>query len=171
MRPQNRSGCPINLAVEVLGDRWSIVILRDIMFTNVRHFREILAECDEGIASNILHKRLKRLVEAGLLTRSEDADHKQKTIYSLTEQAIQLVPVLSALGAWGRRHLPVTEELSIRAELMEAGGSELWEQMMDELRAIHLHGASPDELPETSAFKRLNGAYGELVARNAKSGT
>ena len=170
MRPQNRSGCPINLAVEVLGDRWSIVILRDIMFMNVRHFREILAECDEGIASNILHTRLQRLVEAGLLTRSEDTAHKQKTIYSLTERAIQLVPVLVALGAWGRRHLPVTEELSVRAEPMEVGGPKLWEQMMDELRTIHLNGASPDELGDASAFKELNRAYDDLVARNAKSG-
>lgn len=165
MRPDNRSGCPINLAVEILGDRWSVVILRDIMFSNARHFREILARSEEGIASNILHSRLKSLVEAGLLTRSGDVAHKQKAIYSLTEKAIQLVPVLAALGAWGRRHLPATEELSIRAELMETGGPRLWDEMMEELRDLHLRGKDPDT---RGAFARLNQAFEDLVAESAK---
>ncbi len=169
MRPKNRSGCPINLAVEVLGDRWSVVILRDIMFGNKRHFRELLADSMEGIASNILHSRLKRLVESGLLERSSDPDHKQKTIYSLTEKAIQLVPVLSALGAWGRRHLPATEELSVRAELMEAGGPMLWDDMMNELRQIHLSGLDPSERGPDSAFAQLNDAYEKVVVTRAKA--
>ena len=58
-----RSGCPINLTVQALGDRWSLVVIRDIMFGNRRHFRELLAASEEGIASNILADRLKRLVE------------------------------------------------------------------------------------------------------------
>ena len=64
---ERRSGCPINLAMEVLGDRWSLVVIRDMMFGNRRHFRELLARSEEGIASNILAARLKRLLaEAGL---------------------------------------------------------------------------------------------------------
>lgn len=59
-------------------------------------------------------------------------------LLSLTEPAIQLVPVLAHLGAWGRRHLPVTRELAIRAELLERGGPELWADFMDELRELHL---------------------------------
>lgn len=165
MNPTNRSGCPINLAVEVLGDRWSIVILRDIMFGNVRHFREMLAQSSEGIASNILHNRLQQLVSEGLLTRSMDSRHKQKTIYSLTEKSIQLVPVLAALGAWGRRHLPATEELSIRAELMENGGQELWEEMMNELRMVHLQGESFAS-KSTSAIARLNRAYESAIGKS-----
>ena len=121
-----RSGCPINLTLETLGDRWSLIVIRDIMFGNRRHFRELQAGSEEGIASNILADRLKRLVEAGLLTRAEDPGHKQKAIYSLTEKAIQLVPLLAYMGAWGRRHLPVTHELSVRAALLEEGGPSLW---------------------------------------------
>src|SRR3989337_3471093 len=86
-----RSGCPINLTLETLGDRWSLIVIRDLMFGNRRHYRELLNRSEEGIASNILADRLKRLVEAGLLSKADDPTHKQKGIYSLTEQAIHLV--------------------------------------------------------------------------------
>ena len=62
----HRSGCPINLSVEVFGDKWSLIVLRDMMFGNRRHFRELLSNSMEGIASNILADRLKRLTEEGL---------------------------------------------------------------------------------------------------------
>lgn len=159
MTETHRSGCPINLATEVLGDKWSIVIIRDIMFGNARHFRELLAQSDEGISSNILHSRLQRLVEVGLLKRSSDDAHKQKAIYSLTEMGIQLVPVFAALGSWGLRHLPTTETESIRSELIEQGGPALWEEMMENLRDIHLRGKSLSDLGDTSAFERLDAAY------------
>lgn len=160
----NRSGCPINLTMEIIGDRWSLMILRDMMFGNYRHFRELLDNSMEGIASNILAARLKRLVDLGLLSRADDPSHKQKVIYSLTEPAIQLVPVMAMIGAWGRRHLPVTKELSIRAQLLEEGGSGLWEEFMDELRVLHL-GAEPKT--ETSVLKKLTEAYLATVEANS----
>ena len=134
----HRSGCPINLAVEVMGDRWSLVVLRDMMFGDRHYFRELLASSQEGIASNILADRLKRLVAHGLLSRTEDKTHRQKIRYSLTESGVQLVPVMAALGSWGRRHMPASHELSVRAELLERGGPELWERFMDELREQHI---------------------------------
>ena len=66
-----RSGCPINTAMEVFGDRWSLLVLRDIVVGDRRYFRELQANSIEGIASNILAGRLKRLVELGLLTRED----------------------------------------------------------------------------------------------------
>jgi DNA-binding HxlR family transcriptional regulator len=75
-----RSGCPINLTVELLGDHWSLIVIRDMMFGNHRHFRELQAHSIEGIASNILADRLKRLTEAGLISRKDDPSHKQKAI-------------------------------------------------------------------------------------------
>ena len=163
MREQGRSGCPINLTLEILGDRWSLIVLRDIMFGNRRHFRELMAKSDEGIASNILADRLKRLVENGLLARHDDASHKQKGIYSLTEMGIALVPAFAAMAAWGRRFLPVTEEMAIRAQLLEEGGQPLWTDFMQELRALHL-GA---EKPEVSVLDGLTAAYQEVVERRA----
>ncbi|EJZ17364.1 helix-turn-helix transcriptional regulator [Rhizobium sp. Pop5] len=133
-----RSGCPINLTMEVLGDRWSLIIIRDIMFGNRRHFRDLLNHSQEGIASNILAARLKRLLSLGFISKRDDPSHSQKAIYSLTEPAIQLVPLFAMIGAWGRRHLPVTEDLSIRAELLEEGGQPLWDEFMDDLRQIHI---------------------------------
>jgi DNA-binding HxlR family transcriptional regulator len=156
-----RSGCPINLTLEMLGDRWSLIVIRDVMFGNRRHFRELLSNSEEGIASNILAARLKRLVEDGLLSRADDPSHKQKAIYSLTEPAIQLVPLLAQMGAWGRRHRPVSEELSIRAELLEEGGPPLWAEFMQELRGLHLGAPKPAR----SVFAQLQSAYEAVVAR------
>jgi DNA-binding HxlR family transcriptional regulator len=158
---QHRSGCPINLTLEVLGDRWSLIVIRDVMFGNRRHFRELQAHSMEGIASNILADPLKRLVEAGLLSRRDDPSHKQKAIYSLTEAAIQLVPLLVAMGSWGLRHRPVSEALSIRAELLEAGGRPMWDAFMDELRTLHL--GAPDR--GTSVLAELCAAYEAVAAR------
>jgi DNA-binding HxlR family transcriptional regulator len=163
MKDEHRSGCPINLTLEILGDRWSLIVIRDMMFGNRRHFRELLTRSEEGIASNILADRLKRLTEKGLITRADDPSHKQKALYSLTEMAIGLVPLFAHMGAWGRRHLPVSEELSIRAELLEKGGPAMWEDFMAELRFIHLGMPRPTR----SVFAELQGAYEEVVARKA----
>lgn len=159
----HRSGCPINLTLEILGDRWSLIVIRDIMFGNRRHFRELLQNSEERIASNILADRLRRLVEKGLLTRADDPSHKQKAIYSLTEMAIDLVPLFAHMGAWGRKHLPASEELSIRAELLQNGGPKLWEEFMDELRARHLGKILPAGTP--SVLGRLTEAYFDVLAR------
>ena len=158
-----KSGCPINLTMQVIGDRWSLIVIRDIMFGNRRHFRELLTNSEEGIASNILADRLKKLTAAGLLTRTDDPSHKQKAIYSLTEPAIQLLPVLAQIGAWGRRHLPTTPDLAIRAQLLEEGGRPLWEAFMDEMRHDHLGAPLPDG--HDSVLPRMTAAYEALATR------
>src|SRR3954468_6694616 len=94
----HRSGCPINLTLEVVGDKWSLLIIRDMMFGNRRHFRELLTRSEEGIASNILAERLKRLLEQGILTKAEDPTHKQKGVYSLTAKGIELLPILAQMS-------------------------------------------------------------------------
>jgi DNA-binding HxlR family transcriptional regulator len=161
-----RSGCPINLTLEVLGDRWSLILIRDIMFGNRRHFRELLARSNEGIASNILADRLKRLVAHGVLSKRADPTHKQKAVYSLTEKGIELLPILVQMGTWGRRHLPTTPELAIRQQLMEEGGPALWEAFMAELR--HLHLGTPLPPGHESVLDRLRTAF-ERVARTSSA--
>ena len=163
MADEHRSGCPINLSLEVLGDKWSLLIIRDMMFGNRRHFRALLTASEEGIASNILADRLSRLTDLGMITSAPDPSHKQRIRLSLTEPAIQLVPVLAHLGAWGRRHLPVSRELSIRAELLEHGGPELWDAFMDELRELHL--GIPRPSGTASVLQRLTDAYRAELAR------
>jgi DNA-binding HxlR family transcriptional regulator len=150
-----RSGCPINLAVEVLGDHWSLIVLRDIMFGNRRSYGELHGKSLEGIATNILGDRLKRLVAEGLITAASDPQHKQRTIYSFTEKAVALVTVMVQLGAWGSRFLPASPELSARAILLEQGGPQMWDDFKDELRHLHLN-APP---PRRSVLKLLDRAY------------
>jgi DNA-binding HxlR family transcriptional regulator len=162
MKNEHRSGCPINLTAEELGNRWNLVILRDIVVGNRRSFSELLRNSQEGIATNILGSRLSDLVERGYLTQRADPSHKQRVFYSLTEKAIQLVPVFAVIGAWGSKHLPVTEELSIRALILEQGGPPMWARFMDELRADHLPGK-----PTTSSVRaELQAAY-EKAARGS----
>jgi DNA-binding HxlR family transcriptional regulator len=135
-----RSGCPVNAAVEALGDRWTLLVLRDVMFGDRRHFRELQAQSEEGIASNILADRLRRLVEGGLLSR-DDAGRGRRATYSLTESAIQLVPVFAHLGAWGLEHRPTDPVLRARAEELYAGGPGFWNDYMNQLRTRHLTSA------------------------------
>ncbi len=161
MEREPRSGCPINAAVEAFGDRWSLLVLRDIMFGDRRHFRQLQSHSEEGIASNILADRLRRLVDGGLLTR-DDPGAGRKATYSLTEDAIQLVPVLAQLGSWGLRHRPTTLELRVRAQVLEDGGPPLWNAFMDELRHRHLDAPAPTRTP--SATQQLLDAYEAAVA-------
>lgn len=127
------------------------------MFGNRRHFRDLLTQSDEGISSNILADRMKTLMRDGLISNRDDPTHKQRTVYSLTEAAIELVRVLAHLGAWGRKHLPVSHELSVRAELLERGGPALWTRFMAELRAVHLDGAAAGG--PGSVMEELRDAY------------
>ncbi|MBN8231046.1 helix-turn-helix transcriptional regulator [Corallococcus macrosporus] len=164
MPQTGRSGCPINLTLEQLGDRWSLIVIRDVMFGNRRTYGELLEQSEEGIASNILADRLKRLTASELLSRRPDPNHRQKGIYSLTEASIQLVPLLAHMAAWGRRHTQPSEELSVRAELLEKGGPPLWDAFMEELRHLHLDAPRPAR----SVFGELQAAYEKAMARKAR---
>ncbi len=158
---RRRSGCPINLTLETFGDRWSLIILRDMMFGGRRRtFRSLLGENIEGIASNILADRLKRLVDNGLLSRGGDPGHAQRVVYSLTEKAIELVPLMAAMGSWGVRHTHASTELSVRAQVLEEGGAQLAADFMEELRYLHLDAPQP----ERSAIVRMQSAYEAAVA-------
>ena len=166
--PGHRSGCPINLTLEIVGDKWSLLIIRDMMFGRRRHFRELLTKSEEGIASNILADRLKRLVAQGIVTKAHDPTHKQKGVYSLSEAGIELLPVLAQMAVWGRKHMPVSEELSIRAQLLEEGGPKLWVEFMEELRETHL-GVKRWRKAGPSVGERLQAAYEAVVARQKRT--
>ena len=142
MQPhQPRSYCPINLSLEIFGDAWTLLVLRDLMFAGKRHFRELL-QSDERISSNILADRLARLVEHGVLTKSDDPTHKQKALYTLTEQGIQLLPIVVQIGAWGSRWVPDAKKLEPNARKqvreIQEGGPRAWAKRMAQLRAEHL---------------------------------
>jgi DNA-binding HxlR family transcriptional regulator len=101
--PARRSGCPLNASVEMLGDRWSLLILRDMMLRGYSTFKEFLRS-DEKIASNILADRLRRLESYGIIATERDASDGRKVLYSLTAKGIDLAPVLTEMVLWAARH-------------------------------------------------------------------
>lgn len=149
-----RSGSPFSAAVDVLGDRWSLLILRDVIFGDRRYFRALLTGSVEGIASNILADRLVRLLEAGIVTRGTAA-RGQRARYSLTEAGIQTLPIIHALGDWGLDWRPDSDELRSRQEFMRDEGPRFIEELMDELRVRHL-GAPPKPRDGPGPFERLD---------------
>lgn len=100
-----RSGCPIANALDLLGDRWSLLIVRDLMFRGLREFGQFLT-AGEGISTNILAERLERLQCAGLVVRSDHPMDGKKYVYRLTEKGIDLIPVLIQLTLWSTKHMP-----------------------------------------------------------------
>jgi DNA-binding HxlR family transcriptional regulator len=101
--PQRRSGCPLNASVEMLGDRWSLLIIRDMMLRGVCSFKEFLHGY-EGIATNILADRLQKLAAYGIISAESDPADGRKQIYLLTEKGIDLAPVLTEMVLWAAAH-------------------------------------------------------------------
>lgn len=98
-----RSTCPINASLEVLGDRWSLLIVRDMLFADAKTYKQFLAS-DEKIATNILASRLTTLQQAGIITSEQDPQDGRSLRYRLTDKGLDLVPVLMELSAWGTKY-------------------------------------------------------------------
>jgi DNA-binding HxlR family transcriptional regulator len=129
-KPKRRSECPLNASVEMLGDRWSLLIIRDMMLREFRTYKEFM-ECYEGIATNILADRLKKLVAYGIITAEPDPSDGRKRIYSLTAKGIDLAPVLTEMVLWAAAHEDTGNQALVRLmradkEKFLAGMRERW---------------------------------------------
>jgi DNA-binding HxlR family transcriptional regulator len=102
-KSQRRSGCPVSISLETFGDRWSLLIIRDLMVRGFRTFKEF-QESGEGIATNILADRLQKLETAGIITADIEATDARRVNYRLTEKGIDLAPVVLELLIWATRH-------------------------------------------------------------------
>jgi len=102
-----RSECPIAFALDLFGDRWSLLIVRDIALKGKRYFHE-LENAGEGIATNILSDRLKMLVDNGVLEKARDPEKGSRRIYRLTDKGLDLLPVLLEMIIWSGKHDPQT---------------------------------------------------------------
>jgi DNA-binding HxlR family transcriptional regulator len=100
---ERRSGCPLNASVEMLGDRWSLLIIRDMMLRGFKTYKQFL-ECYEGIATNILADRLRKLVAYRIISTRPDPSDRRKVIYRLTPKGIDLAPVLTEMVLWAAAH-------------------------------------------------------------------
>ncbi|HTM43184.1 MAG TPA: helix-turn-helix domain-containing protein [Terriglobales bacterium] len=126
--PKRRSGCPVSISLDIFGDRWSLLIIRDLMVRGFRTFREF-ERGGEGIASNILADRLQRLETAGIIRPESDKDDRRRVNYRLTEKGIDLAPVLLDLLIWGSRHGEADAPCEIIEEMAESR-----EQVLAEVR-------------------------------------
>jgi DNA-binding HxlR family transcriptional regulator len=102
MDQKHRSYCPLSVALEVFGDRWSLLVVRDLMFKGRTTFKEF-QEAEEGIATNVLADRLQRLEAHGIVVRRRDPYDARRVIYGLTEKGIDLAPILVEMIVWGAR--------------------------------------------------------------------
>ena len=131
--PQRRSGCPISIALELLGDAWSLLIVRDLMFKDRRTFGEFLRG-GEGIASNVLADRLRKLQDAGILEKRRDDADARRFVYRLSNKGIDLAPVLVDLVVWSARHeatdapLAVVRAMQSDREAFIAGVRRAWRE-------------------------------------------
>ncbi|PRX57414.1 winged helix-turn-helix transcriptional regulator [Flagellimonas meridianipacifica] len=132
-----KSNCPQYLALEVFGDKWTLLIIRDMMINGKKYFREFL-QSKEKIASNILTNRLQMLEEEGIIRRKQDPNHKQKIIYLLTERGIDLFPILMENARWSLKYKPVEDIDRAKAQAILDGGQKAIEQIMEQLRHEHL---------------------------------
>ncbi len=111
--PKRRSGCPLNASVEILGDRWSLLIIRDMMLRGFRTYKEFL-ESYERIATNILADRLRKLIAHGILTTERDPADGRRLIYSLTAKGMDLAPVLAEMVLWAAAHEDTGNQALVR---------------------------------------------------------
>ena len=129
----SRSDCPISNALDHLGDRWSLLVIRDIAFFGKRTYNELL-QSSEGIATNILSSRLKSLEASSIIRRQPDPSDRRRHIYSLTESGKDLVPVLIEMILWSAKHY--SDTLDIPTELVQKANEDraaLLEQLMDQI--------------------------------------
>jgi DNA-binding HxlR family transcriptional regulator len=113
LSPDRRSGCPLNASVEILGDRWSLLIVRDMMLREFHTFKEFLGS-HEKIATNILADRLQRLEAHGIITTARDPKDGRSMIYRLTDKGIDLAPVLTEMVLWAAGHEETGNQALVR---------------------------------------------------------
>lgn len=136
----HRSHCPITYSLDIIGDRWTLLVLRDLIIVRKRHFREFLAS-DESIASNILTSRLKLLESCGILTRRPDPDNARQVIYEPTKKGLDLLPAMLELARWGGTYDPETaapKDLIKRIEKDRDG-------VVREIRSAHAPAKAPKQ--------------------------
>ena len=112
-KSRRRSECPLNASVEMLGDRWSLLIIRDMMLRGFRSYKEFM-ECYEAIATNILADRLRKLVANGIITTEPDPADGRKLVYSLTSKGIDLAAVLTEMVLWAAAHEDTGNQALVR---------------------------------------------------------
>ena len=104
MSTEFRCSCPITSAIDMIGDKWSLVVIKNMLLYNLKTFKD-LSETNEKIATNILASRLKALEAKGFITKTKPANNKKTNIYLLTDKGLSLIPIIIELAIWGDTNL------------------------------------------------------------------
>ena len=134
-----RSHCPINFTLEHFGDKWSFLIIRDLMFKGKRHYNEFL-EAGEKVSTSVLGDRLKKLAELGIISKGEDTVKKSRIRYSLTQKGIDLLPILLEMIIWGGVNDELTESPKEFMDQAMQNRDSLIKQIRENLIKEHLSG-------------------------------
>jgi len=132
-----RSHCPINQTVELLGDNWSMLIIRDMLFFSKTSYGEFF-ESSEGISTNILATRLKQLEANGIIEKYIDKKDRKKSIYLLTEKGLGLAPLLAEMLLWGYEHGDKPEEFSSVAKKLKTDREAVLSSVLEKYRKQRL---------------------------------
>jgi DNA-binding HxlR family transcriptional regulator len=130
---ERRSLCPINYSLEMVGDPWSLLVIRDIVYFGKHTYGEFLASA-EGIARNILAARLEQLQQRGILSKSPHPTDGRKDVYALTERGLDLIPILLVAADWGAEHAPSTDAPPWWIDLVRARRDEITALIRDAVR-------------------------------------
>jgi len=107
---KKRSDCPISCSLDIWGDKWSLLIIRDLMFSKKCRYSDFL-KSEEGIATNILATRLQALEENKIIEKSDEPDSKSKGYYKLTQMGIDLLPILIEIDLWSEKYFPIPDDI------------------------------------------------------------
>ena len=131
-----RSACAISMALENIGDKWSLLILRDLMFTDKRSYGELQAS-DEKIATNVLAARLLSLEASGLIRKAADPVNGRRSLYFLTEKGVDLLPVIIELRQWSEKHNDDAAGCAHALKVTDKNRKEVLTAYKKKLKAIH----------------------------------
>jgi DNA-binding HxlR family transcriptional regulator len=131
---KKRSECPLSCSLDVFGDKWSLLIIRDLMFGNKRTYNDFL-KSEEGIATNILASRLKGLEENGIIEKSAHPDSKAKILYKLTTKGIDLLPIIMEVYIWSDKYMTIPANIKATIKEAKKDKDKFIKQVTKELKA------------------------------------
>lgn len=135
---KKRSNCPLSGSLDIFGDKWSLLIIRDLVFGNKCTYNDFLRS-EEGIATNILASRLKGLEENGVIEKSKHPDSKAKNLYRLTQKGIDLLPIIVEIYIWSDMYLIVPAEIKNTINEAKKNKIEFLKQLTENLKKLQLN--------------------------------
>jgi DNA-binding HxlR family transcriptional regulator len=133
MKSKKRSDCPLSCSLDIWGDKWSLLIIRDLMFSQKKTYGDFL-KSEEGIATNILASRLQGLEESKIIEKLDHPDSKAKILYRLTQKGIDLLPILVEMYLWSDKYFTMPDDIKARIEEVKKDKDGFIKSMIKELK-------------------------------------